>query len=245
MRININKDWLFTLAQNLNEYIGYGFSKYADAGGPLARYYEHSTMEKVDLPHDWAVKLDKDPDCDVFAGGRNKSHYVRANIERHTNKQEVYNIGFYRKDFTVPSEWNGKRIFVEFEGVYRECKVFVNGEYLDHHESGYTSFVLELTDHILFGEQNSIALRVDCEQPEGWWYEGAGIYRNVYLYVQEPTYFKHYKTQIKTSLSGEVSVSAIVVHDVDCSKNIDTLWSFYDKKYLFGFRYNCWRQECC
>lgn len=229
MIINFNKDWLFTLAQNVNEYVGYGFSKYADAGGPLCRYYDNSTMEKIDLPHDWAIKLDKDVECDVFAGARNKSHYVRAKSERHTDKTEVYNVGFYRKDFTVGKEWSDKRVFVEFEGVYRECKVFVNGEFLEHHESGYTSFIIELTDHLLYGEQNSIAVRVDADQPEGWWYEGAGIYRNVYLHVVEPTYFKPYKTQIKTSLNGDVSVNAVVVNDTDCAKNTDTLWSFYDK----------------
>ncbi|MBO5224754.1 MAG: DUF4982 domain-containing protein [Clostridia bacterium] len=229
MRINFNKDWLFSLGQNFDVYVTSGFAKYADASGPLCRYYDNANWERVDLPHDWVTRLPKDVNCDTFSGGRQKSHYHRYKTERHTNYDDAYNIGYYRKDFVVDKEWNGKRVFIEFEGVFRDCKVFVNGEYLDSHESGYTSFILEITDHLLYGEDNSIAVKVDCEQPEGWWYEGGGIYRNVYLHVVEPTYFKYNKTQIKTQLNGDVSVNAIVVNDTDCMKNVDTLWSFYDK----------------
>ena len=97
--------------------------------------------------------------------------------------EKVYNIGWYRKQFDYDPSWVNKRIFIEFEGVFRDAMVWCNGVYLDRHMSGYTSFALELTDHLVTDTDNSIAVRVDSEHPEGWWYEGAGIYRNVHLLV--------------------------------------------------------------
>ena len=81
-----------------------------------------------------------------------------------------------------------KRIFLEFEGIFRDAMLWVNGVYIDRHLSGYTGFLCEITDHLVAGE-NSIAVRVDSDQPEGWFYEGAGIYRNVHLLNGQPLKF--------------------------------------------------------
>jgi beta-galactosidase len=229
MKINVNKDWYFLLGKDFDTYISYGFSKYAEASGPLCRYYDYPNWERIDLPHDWVIKLPKDLNCSTFTGARAKSRFNRYSTNKVNSVEKIHNIGWYRKHFIADKEWEGKHVFIEFEGVFRDSKIFVNGEYLTTHESGYTSIILELTDHLLYGRENSIALRVDCEQPEGWWYEGGGIYRNVFIHVKEPTYFKFNKTQIKTSLDGKVSVNAVVVNDTDCSKKVDTVWAFYDK----------------
>ena len=98
---------------------------------------------------------------------------------------EVCSVGWYRKEFAYDPAWKGKRVFLEFEGVYRDSTFWVNGMYMDNHCSGYTSFLLELTDALYEDDINSIAVRVDVEQVEGYWYEGAGIYRNVNLLVAE------------------------------------------------------------
>ena len=76
--------------------------------------------------------------------------------ERHSEIDPTYHIGWYRKDFRPDPAWAGKRVFIEFEGIFRDAIVWVNGVYLERHNSGYTSFALELTDHLVFGETNSV-----------------------------------------------------------------------------------------
>ncbi len=227
-KITFNKDWKFTFQNLMEEFNTFGFDKYSDAAGAAARFYDYSNWEKVDLPHDWTLSLQKSLFANPFAGAYPNTSYHRFMEERHSNLETVYNIGWYRKQFTPEPIWEGKRIFVEFEGIFRDAIVWVNGVYLDRHNSGYTSFAIEITDHIVFGEDNSIAVRVDSEQAEGWWYEGAGIYRNVNLYIGEPTYFKYHQTVVKADLNGHVEASAIIVNDTADVIEKNVVWSIKD-----------------
>ena len=213
-KISFNRNWDFTLDNNIDEFSDFAMSKYGDATGGGARYIDHNNWEKIDLPHDWAVALPKDLKANTFAGGRANTHFHRFMTERNSTAENICNVGWYRKQFSLPDEWTGKRIFIEFEGVFRDAIVFCNGAYLDRHNSGYTGFVLELTDHMLSDEENSVAVRVDSDQAEGWWYEGSGIYRNVNILIGEPIYFKYNKTVVKTALDGRVDVSTVLVNDM-------------------------------
>ncbi len=224
-KINFNKHWEFTFENNIDEFNTFGFDKYSDAAGAPARFYDYNNWEKIDLPHDWAVTLKKDLFANTFAGAYPNTHYHRFMAERHSNIETVYNIGWYRKQFKFDPEWAGKRVFVEFEGIFRDAIVWVNGVYLDRHNSGYTSFAIELTDHLVSGEDNSIAVRVDSDQAEGWWYEGAGIYRNVNLLVGEPTYFKYNQTIVKTETDGKITASAVLVNDLPEAVDKNLTWS--------------------
>ena len=121
----------------------------------------------VNLPHDWKVSLEYSRDPSVFMQGA---------------KQD--GVAYYRKTFTLPAEDEGRRITVEFDGVCRAASVWFNGCFLGDHYSGYTSFFFDLSDLANYGDEgdNVLLLRVDSTTgSEGWWYEGAGIYRNVYL----------------------------------------------------------------
>ena len=80
----------------------------------------------------------------------------------------------------------GRRLWLEFDGVFRDCPVFVNGWFVGHHESGYSSFRYDITDVANCGGRNVVAVRVDASQFEGWFYEGAGIYRHVWLVKTAP-----------------------------------------------------------
>ena len=204
-KIRINSGWNFTFENNLDEFTTFGFDKYSDAAGAAARFYDYNNWERVDLPHDWSLSLERTMEANPFAGAYPNTRYHRFKSERHSDVSEVYNIGWYRKQFTLDPEREGKRIFIEFEGIFRDAAVWVNGVYLDRHTSGYTSFALELTDHLIFGEDNSIAVRVDSEQAEGWWYEGAGIYRNVNILIGEPVYIKYNGVTVKTENDGHVT----------------------------------------
>ena len=211
-KINFNKNWEFTFENALDAFNTFGFDKYSDAAGAAARFYDHSNWERIDLPHDWTVALTKNPLSNPFAGGYPNTRYHRFMAERRSEAEEVFHIGWYRKQFQLDPAWAGKRVFIEFEGIFRDAIVWVNGVYLDRHNSGYTGFAIEITDHLTEGD-NSVAVRVDSEQAEGWWYEGAGIYRNVSLLVGEPVYFKYNQTVVKTQLNGCVEASAVLVND--------------------------------
>ena len=229
-KIRFNSDWSFTLGNHIDEFCTLGIDKYSDAAGAAARFYDYNNWEKVDLPHDWALMLQKDREANPFAGAYPNTHYHRFAAERHSNVENVYSIGWYRKQFDYDPAWADKRVFIEFEGVFRDATVWCNGVYLDRHMSGYTGFALELTDHLVSGVDNSIAVRVDSEHPEGWWYEGAGIYRNVHLLVGEPVYIKRNQTVVRTQLEGTVFVSAVLVNDTGDAKTRPIRWRICDEE---------------
>lgn len=229
-KINFNKGWEFILGQEVDGFPLYGFQKYSDATGPAARRYEYSNWERVDLPHDWAAALPIDPNGNTFQGAKACSHYSLGYTENLLETKEVAHIGWYRKQFALSDEWKDKRIFIEFEGIFRDATVWVNGTYMTRHTSGYTGFQLDITDHLWENEPNSVAVRVDSDQPEGWWYEGAGIYRNVWLRIAEPIYVIPEKTAIRTELNGEVTVDSVVVNDTERAFDGVVEWTVYDRE---------------
>jgi beta-galactosidase len=132
--------------------------------------FDDSDWRALDLPHDWAVEglPDPDPAVDVAHGSR------------------VGGIAWYRRRLTLPAEAAGNRWWLEFEGVYRDCEVWVNGCFAGANRSGYIGFRVDLSEWLRYGEENAIAVKVDASEFEGWWYEGAGIYRHVHLVGAPP-----------------------------------------------------------
>ncbi|MBE6930214.1 MAG: glycoside hydrolase family 2 protein [Ruminococcaceae bacterium] len=146
------------------------FWKAGYASGPAARVYNDSAWRIVNLPHDWGMELDHDYTVDVQHGA--------APIANGVDPQP---IGFYRKSFDVPADWENLRATLVFDGIYRDCDLWVNGQYVTNNVAGYTGFSVDITDLLFYGEVNNITVRVDASHREGWFYEGAGIYRNVWL----------------------------------------------------------------
>ncbi len=95
-------------------------------------------------------------------------------------------VAWYRRSFALPGADAGKRLWLEFDGAFRDCTVFVNGWFVGHHESGYSSFRYDITDVANCGGANVVAVKVDASQSEGWFYEGAGLYRHVWLVKTAP-----------------------------------------------------------
>ena len=107
--------------------------------------------------------------------------------------------GWYRKAFKLPGSMQGKRVFIEFDGVYMNSDVWLNGVHLGSRPYGYSSFQYELTPHLKFGDQkNFLAVRSDVQQPCSRWYSGAGIYRHVRLTVTDPIHIAHWGTYVTT-----------------------------------------------
>ncbi len=205
-RINMDFSWRFALghaydpAKDFNNGTAY-FSYYTKTGygdGPADFYFEDRTWRLIDLPHDWNMEL-------PFDSTGSHSHGYRA-IGRNFPGNS---IGWYRKTFTVPEADLGKKISVEFDGVHRDSKVWVNGFYLGENHSGYNSFAYDITDYLNYGGENVIAVRVDATIEEGWYYEGAGIYRHVWLTKNAPLHVARYGTFITTTLAGDTAKLAI------------------------------------
>ena len=165
--------WRFHLGNDWGE--GYGLAKAGTGYGPGAVSYSDASWRKVDLPHDWAIELPFDKTADGSHGFRAVGDGFPQN-----------SVGWYRRSFDLPADAAGKRLWLQFDGVYRDCTVIVNGWFVGHHESGYSGFRYDITDLANCGGHNVISVRVDASQAEGWFYEGAGIYRHVWLLEKDP-----------------------------------------------------------
>jgi len=112
---------------------------------------------------------------------------------------------WYRKTFTLPASFRGKTLALQFDGIYRDAKIWLNGRFLGEHKSGYIGVRYDITRIARIGGRNVLAVHVDPRQFEGWWYEGGGIYRHVWLDVENPLHVAHWGTFVISKVSGDVS----------------------------------------
>jgi beta-galactosidase len=143
--------------------------------GPASEYFSDFYWRTVNLPHDWAVDLPFDWAADGSHGFKTLGRSYPSN-----------SIAWYRRNFDLPGNDSGKRIWLTFDGVMHDATVWVNGWLVRRHEGGYYPFREDITDVAHFGGENTIAVRVDATESEGWFYEGAGIYRHVWLDITAP-----------------------------------------------------------
>ena len=155
--------------------------------------YNDSAWRQLNLPHDWVVELPFNTNADM-------SHGYKAGFSGSTSTNT---IAWYRHTFTLPSNYAGQAIWLEFDGVYRNCLVWLNGHILGRNVSGYSSFYFDATQYANPGGTNVLVVRVDASRFEGWFYEGAGIYRHVWLTDVNPVHVAEWGTYVATtSLSG-------------------------------------------
>jgi beta-galactosidase len=198
----MDADWRFAFgdpadpSKDFDYAVGY-FSYFAKAGyadGPAGAKFDDSAWRRLDLPHDWAVEA-------PFAPTASSSHGYKA-VGRGFPWRS---IGWYRKTFSIPASDLGRRISVEFDGVFRDCVVWVNGFYLGRHASGYTGFRYDMTDYLNYGGDNVVTVRADASMEEGWFYEGAGIYRHVWLTKTAPLHVAQWGTFVTTELKEKAA----------------------------------------
>ncbi|MGI4804094.1 MAG: beta-galactosidase GalA, partial [Janthinobacterium lividum] len=210
--LNIDADWRFAygnpvdVSKDFNNGTSY-FSYLAKAGygdGAAAPGFDDRPWRKLDLPHDWAVEVG-------FSDKGSFSHGFKA-IGRNFPENSV---GWYRKKVNVKKTDFGKRITVAFDGVFRNSTVWVNGFYLGTEPSGYNGFEYDITDYLNYDGENTIAVRVDATMEEGWFYEGAGIYRHVWLNKTNPLHV----AANGTFVTSEVNNNLATVHAEVSVKN--------------------------
>jgi len=162
-----------------------------DVPGAQETAFDDAGWRTLDLPHDWSIEGEfSEQNPAGVAGGALPG-----------------GIGWYRKTFTVSAADSGKVVFVDFDGVYRNSEVWINGQYLGKRPYGYSSFRFELTPHLRYRARNVIAVRVDnSQQPNSRWYSGSGIYRHVRLVTTGPMHVDQWGTYITTpSVSDDAS----------------------------------------
>lgn len=181
-----------------------------DAKEAFRNDYNDCSWRTLDLPHDWSIEGKFDEKNPATPGGGALPG----------------GIGWYRKSFAMSEENKGKSVFVDFDGVYRNSEVWINGNYLGKRPNGYISFRYDLTPYLYFGKKkNVIAVRVDnSDQPNSRWYSGSGIYRNVWLSIANPIQIKQWGTHILTELKGgkvDVNVTSTLANPTN--DNVDLI----------------------
>lgn len=174
--LSLDQGWRFNLGdipmpvlKTHNEF--YDNAKAGKAWGAAAPEYDATGWREIDLPHDWAVEGPFKQDENLSQGYRPRG------------------IGWYRRQFKVEEADRGKHLELQFDGVATHCKVWFNGTVVARNWCGYTSFYVDITPMVQYGDNlNTIAVRVDADAMEGWWYEGAGIYRHTWLVKRNPVH---------------------------------------------------------
>ena len=159
--------------------------------GPYSAKFDDSSWQQVRLPHDWAATLPYAPQASHSHG------YKTVGF-----KYPETSVGWYRKSLTVGPEDEGKRIFLQFDGIFRDARVWFNGFYLGNEPSGYLTQVYDVSEYVHFGGENLICVRADATLEEGWFYEGAGIYRDVWLLKRGEVGVAPFGTFVRASLSA-------------------------------------------
>ena len=154
----------------------------------------------VNLPHDWVVDL-------PYAKEASHSHGYKAVGYKFPENS----VGWYRKTITVPQEDLGKHLYLQFDGIFRDARIWINGFYLGHEPSGYATQVYDITEYLNYGEENLICVRADATLEEGWFYEGAGIYRHVWLNKTAPLHVAPFGTFVHSTLAAPFDKAKLTI----------------------------------
>jgi len=227
-RINFDDNWNFAFgnandpARDFNYSLATIFAKTGAAQTTaIDTKFNDSSWRKLSLPHDWAVELPF-----VYSKSFDEQSHGYKPVG---GAYPETSIGWYRKHFTVNRADSGQRFQLQFDGIYRDATFWLNGFYLGNNKSGYVGTSYDISDYLRYGGENILTVRVDASQYEGWFYEGAGIYRHVWLNQYNPVHldenpvFVHTTVQkntatvyVETSVQNEsyapasISVSAII-----------------------------------
>ncbi|MGA9670509.1 MAG: beta-galactosidase GalA [Terracidiphilus sp.] len=184
--------------------------------------FDDSKWRNLNLPHDWAVELPFVRD-DV-----QNSHGYKPIGRRYPETS----VGWYRRTFEIPASDAGRRISVEFDGAFRDVLIFVNGCFIGRNNNGYAPFSFDLTDFLAYGAKNYIVARVDASFGDGWFYEGAGIYRHVWLTKTDALHLGKWESTVRASEISEgsalLTLGTAVANKGKQEENAKVSWAILD-----------------
>jgi len=160
-----------------------GLSAAPGSSDPSRPEMNDAAWRVVHLPHDYVLESAFTPKGDASHGSL------------------IPTPAWYRKTFTLPASDKGKALWLDFDGAYRDSKVYLNGTLLGEHPCGYTPFRYDISRAARYGGRNVLAVQVSPQHEEGWWYEGGGIYRHVWLNVADPVHVAPWGTFVSTKMA--------------------------------------------
>jgi beta-galactosidase len=196
------------------------FAKTGDFEFSKAKF-DDSKWRTLNLPHDWAVELP------FVHDDQQLSHGYKPLGRRYPETS----VGWYRRAFDVPASDAGRRVSVEFDGAFRDMIVFVNGCFVGRNNNGYAPFEFDITDFLELGKTNYIVARVDASFGDGWFYEGAGIYRHVWLKKTDALHLGKWETTVRTEVNratASLTLGTVVVNQGKQAENASVSWKIVD-----------------
>jgi len=197
------------------------FAKTGDFAFSKAKF-DDSKWRALNLPHDWAVELP------FVRDEAQNSHGYKPLGRRYPETS----VGWYRREFEIPQSDRGRRISVEFDGAFRSVLVFVNGCFIGRNDNGYAPFRFDLTDFLSYGAKNYIVVRVDASFGDGWFYEGAGIYRHLWLTKTDALHLGKWESVVRTSEisanSALLNLDTVVANEGAQAENARVSWQILD-----------------
>ena len=179
-----------------------------DVTGAQATTFDDSSWTGLDVPHDWSISLSFTQNSPAGGGGG----YLNGGT------------GWYRKTFTLPASSSGQKVFIQFDGVYMDSTVYLNGTQVGARPYGFSSFECDLTAAAKFGGSNVLAVRVNNQQPSSRWYSGSGIYRHTWLKTVNPVRVAYTGTAVTTptvsSSSATVNIAVTVQNDSSSAQSV-------------------------
>jgi beta-galactosidase len=179
--------------------------------------FDDTKWRNIDLPHDWSIE---------DLPGTSSPFSINA-ISQVNGGFTSGGTGWYRKTFRIPEHLKDKQFMIMFEGAYMNAEVWLNGEIIGNHPYGYTSFWLDLTGKIRFGEENVLAVKVKNEGENSRWYSGSGIYRHVWLRIVSPVHIVPWGIKITTPTAtpeiASINIATTVINNSGRSSEISLI----------------------
>jgi beta-galactosidase len=220
-------DWKFTFGNLDDPARDLGFGKDQGAFAKSGEFefakekFDDSKWRALNLPHDWAVELPFVHD-EVL-----ESHGYKPLGRSYPETS----VGWYRRVFQIPKEDLGRRIIIEFDGAFRSALVFLNGYFIGRNDNGYVPFRFDLSDFLNYGGKNYVVVRIDASFGDGWFYEGAGIYRHVWLTKTDALHLARWESFVRTNVKRDaatINLGTIVQNQGKQAESCRVRWQILD-----------------
>ena len=183
--------------------------------------FDDSKWRSLNLPHDWAVEL-------PFVRDESLQSHGYKPLGRSYPETSV---GWYRRRFDIPESDRGRRLVLEFDGAFRDALVFVNGYFLGRNNNGYAPFRFDFSDFANYGGKNYVVVRMDASFGDGWFYEGAGIYRHVWLTKTDALHLGHWDSYVRTDIKGNattLNLGTVAQNEGTTPETCRVRWQIHD-----------------
>ncbi len=202
---------------------GYGQGDFAKSGDFKfsQEKFDDSKWRSLNLPHDWAIELPFVRDEEL------QGHGYKPLGRRYPETS----VGWYRRSFEVPASDRGRRTTLQFDGAFRDVLVFLNGYFIGRNNNGYAPFRFDVSDFLNYDGKNYVVARVDASFGDGWFYEGAGIYRHVWLTKTDALHLGHWDSYVRADVKGNITtlnLGTVAQNESMKAENCRVRWQILD-----------------